>query len=87
MPASLTAHLVVPVANEEDARETVRVLDGYEYDRVHHRLPCLRPVPRATGVTTDEDPPFEPVRVAGRRKRWLRRSAFREMLVSASSVG
>jgi len=34
MPESLTAHLVVPVANEEDARETGRALDAYEYDRV-----------------------------------------------------
>lgn len=34
MPESLTEHLVVPVANEEDARETARVLDAYEHDRV-----------------------------------------------------
>lgn len=34
MPESLTEHLVVPVANEEDARETARILDAYEHDRV-----------------------------------------------------
>jgi len=34
MPSSLTAHLLVPVVNEEDARETGRILDAYEYDRV-----------------------------------------------------
>ena len=34
MNESLTAHLAVPVANEEDARETARILDAYEYDRV-----------------------------------------------------
>ena len=34
MPDSLTAHLVVPIANEEDARETARALDACEYDRV-----------------------------------------------------
>jgi len=34
MHDSLTAHLAVPVANEEDARETARILDAYEYDRV-----------------------------------------------------
>ena len=34
MHESLTAHLAVPVANEEDARETARILDAYEYDRV-----------------------------------------------------
>lgn len=34
MPNSLTAHLLVPVVNEEDARETGRILDAYEYDRV-----------------------------------------------------
>lgn len=34
MPASLIAHLVVPVANEEDARETARILDGYTHSRV-----------------------------------------------------
>lgn len=30
----LTSNLVVPVTNEEDARETARILDDYEYDRV-----------------------------------------------------
>ena len=34
MHDSLAAHLAVPVANEEDARETARILDAYEYDRV-----------------------------------------------------
>lgn len=34
MKESLTAHLVVPVANEEDARETARRLDAYEYGHV-----------------------------------------------------
>jgi nucleotide-binding universal stress UspA family protein len=34
MHESLTPHLAVPVANEEDARETARILDAYEYDRV-----------------------------------------------------
>ena len=34
MHDSLTAHLAVPVADEEDARETARILDAYEYDRV-----------------------------------------------------
>ena len=34
MHESLTAHLAVPVANEADARETARILDAYEYDRV-----------------------------------------------------
>lgn len=34
MPESLTTHLVVPVANEEDARETARRLDTYEYGQV-----------------------------------------------------
>ena len=34
MPNSFTNHLVVPVANEEDARETARILDSYEFDRV-----------------------------------------------------
>lgn len=34
MPESLTRHLAVPVANEEDARETARVLNEYEYDQV-----------------------------------------------------
>ena len=34
MHDSLTAHLAVPIANEEDARETARILDAYEYDRV-----------------------------------------------------
>jgi len=34
MSESLTDHLVVPVANEEDARETARILDAYDYDQV-----------------------------------------------------
>ncbi|AFK17814.1 universal stress protein [Haloferax mediterranei ATCC 33500] len=34
MSESLTKHLVVPVANEEDARETAQILENYEYDRV-----------------------------------------------------
>ena len=34
MPDSLTNHLVVPVANEEDARETALILESYEHDRV-----------------------------------------------------
>lgn len=31
MPGELTKHLVVPVADKEDARETARTLDEYEY--------------------------------------------------------
>lgn len=34
MSKSLIGHLVVPVANEEDARATARILDAYEYDQV-----------------------------------------------------
>lgn len=34
MPGSLTGHLVVPVANEADARATARILATYEYDQV-----------------------------------------------------
>jgi len=34
MSASLTDHLVVPVASADDARETARILDRYEYDEV-----------------------------------------------------
>jgi len=34
MAESLTDHLVVPIADEEDARETARSLDTYEYDQV-----------------------------------------------------
>lgn len=34
MPDVLTNHLVVPVANEEDAHTTAQILDSYEFDRV-----------------------------------------------------
>ncbi|WP_396612550.1 universal stress protein [Haloferax sp. S1W] len=34
MSESITKHLVVPVANEEDARETAQVLDTYEYGQL-----------------------------------------------------
>lgn len=34
MSKSLTGHLVVPVTNAEDARETARILDAYEHDEV-----------------------------------------------------
>ena len=34
MTDSLTAHLVVPVANDEDARDTAAALDGFAFDRV-----------------------------------------------------
>lgn len=34
MPESLTNHLAVPVAGEEDARNTAQMLDSYEFDRV-----------------------------------------------------
>ncbi|UPM44795.1 universal stress protein [Halocatena salina] len=34
MSRLLTKHLVVPVANEEDARETAQVLDCYEYGQI-----------------------------------------------------
>lgn len=34
MPESLTKHVVVPVADEKDARTTAQELDAYEFDRV-----------------------------------------------------
>ena len=34
MSRSLTGHLVVPVANEDDARATAQILDEYDYDEV-----------------------------------------------------
>lgn len=34
MPEPLTEHLVVPVADKEDARETARILDDYDYGRI-----------------------------------------------------
>lgn len=34
MAKSLIGHLVVPVANDEDARATARILKGYEYDQI-----------------------------------------------------
>lgn len=34
MTEVLTGHLLVPVADVEDARTTARVLDAYEYDRL-----------------------------------------------------
>lgn len=34
MPESLTKHLTVPVADEEDARATATRLDAYDFDRV-----------------------------------------------------
>lgn len=34
MPVSLTKHLIVPVANEDDARTTAWILDSYEFERV-----------------------------------------------------
>ena len=34
MSKQITKHLVVPVANEEDARDTAQVLETYEYGRI-----------------------------------------------------
>ncbi|MFB6308040.1 MAG: universal stress protein [Haloarculaceae archaeon] len=34
MTVPLTDHLAVPVATEEDARETARILDNYEHGRI-----------------------------------------------------
>ena len=95
MSESLSGNLVVPVANEADARETARALDAYEYDRVTvvhviekgEGVPDKIPVEQAEQRAADAFAAFQELILEAESETAYRRDVVGAIIDVAADVG
>lgn len=94
MPESLTSHLLVPVAEEADARATARALIRYEHDRVTalhvvekgEGVPDTLPLEEAEAIASDALAAFAEVIPSAEREVAYRRDVVAAVTDVAADV-